>query len=219
MFILQNAFENNVLPAPIQMRALRLWLKALFCKVEPPRKFWILDPISCTCARCTRWSNVTPRIRKLFPPQDEQWLAALEVSSLEITHINISPSRRSKNCTTPKKICTRLAWSVYHPEGGDVSDNLSNFLNLKFKPAEKSNTQGVAQILILLHSENVKSPKWCQSINEEFSWEKYQKAALLSMFSDSVAKERSPQFVQQRDDNFCQKTFLFSMNKHSAQEL
>ena len=33
------------------------------------------------------------------------------------------------------------------------------------------------------------------------------------MFSDSVAKERSPQFVQQRDNNFCQKTFLFSMKK------
>ena len=107
--------------------------------------------------------------KKTLSPQDEQWLANLEVSSLEITHINISPSRRSKNCTTSKKICTRLARSVYHPEGGDVSDNLSNFLNLKFKPAEKSNTQGVAQISILLHSENVKSPKWCQSNNEEFS--------------------------------------------------
>ena len=193
MFILQNAFENNVLPAPIQIKALRVWLKELFCKVEPPRKFWILDPISCTCARCTRWSNVTPRIRKLFPPQDEQWLATLEVSSLEITHINISPSCRSKNCTTSKKICTRLAWSVYHPEGGDVSDNLSNFLNLKFKPAEKSNTQGVAQILILLHSENVKFP---QMVSKQqwrvFVREISKGCSIVNVFRFSCKGEKSP---------------------------
>ena len=31
-------------------------------------------------------------------------------------------------------------------EGGDASDNLSNFLNLKFKLEEKSNIQGYTSI-------------------------------------------------------------------------
>ena len=37
-----------------------------------------------------------------------------------------------------------LGWSRVYIilEGGDASDNLSNFLNLKFKLEEKSNTQG-----------------------------------------------------------------------------
>ena len=54
--------------------------------------------------------------------------------------------------TSIKYECTRLGWSWVYiiQEGGDASDNLSNFLNLKFKlEEEKSNTQGNTFALIL----------------------------------------------------------------------
>ena len=177
--------------------------------------------------------------------------------------------------------------SVYHLEGGgDASDNLSNFLNLKFKrrksPIHKDilvltlsqysgSLKGILitradllgfsflliksfktafekKILCLIYrsikrmkqipylgnlisyihcyveaNENKKVPSnfgnWSKCQNQAkmcwkkngatVAWEKYQKLSLLSMFSDKAPKERSPQFVQQRDDNFCQITFYF----------
>ena len=49
------------------------------------------------------------------------------------------------------------SWVYIILEGGDASDNLSNFLNLKFKLEEKSNIQGNTSIhtfiTILAHLE------------------------------------------------------------------
>ena len=45
-----------------------------------------------------------------------------------------------------------LGWSRVYIilEGGDASDNLSNFLNLKFKLEEKSNTQGISSLIMII---------------------------------------------------------------------